>query len=399
MPSSSDSVVVTSRGRARISAGHPWVFRQDVVRGPDKDAGDGGPTLVRVQDERGRPLGTATWAARARLALRMVDGDSSHVIDDLLAVVDDRLGAALSRRGGIGRDRDAYRVVHGESDGLPGLFVDVYADAAVMQTASVAMNAHRERIADLLMRRLGVRLVVSRDDGSARDFEDLPRFSGILAGTGATEIVYRLGDNELFADLLIDGKTGGFLDQADNHARVAALAPRGARALDAFTYHGGFALALARRGGLVLATDENPAAVTRATANAVRNGLPNMEVRCENAFDLLRRLESENVIFDVVVIDPPAFAKRQSGPAAADRAYKEVMLRGMRLTAKGGLAVLCSCSGRVSRAHFDDLVVEAAGDSGRSVQVVERRGAGADHPELLGVPETAHLKCWIVRIV
>src|SRR5262249_3640277 len=162
----------------------------------------------------------------------------------------------LARRQAMNLDRDAYRVAHAESDLLPGLVVDRYADAAVIQTTSVAMSAARGAIAEIARKLLGARVVVCRDDGSARDFEQLPRFAGAVAGAGDTRVVYRLGRNRLETDLLRDHKTGGFLDQADNHAAVAAIAPPGARALDAFTHHGGFALALARGGGEVLAIDD-----------------------------------------------------------------------------------------------------------------------------------------------
>ncbi len=292
--------------------------------------------------------------------------------------------------------------MHGESDGLPGLFVDRYADAAVMQTTSVAMDAARDRITALVRERLRARVVVARDDGSMRDFEGLPRFAGVVAGGGSTTVVYRLGPNQLEADLLSDGKTGGFLDQADNHAAVAALAPEGARCLDAFTYHGGFALALARRGGPVLATDQDADSAARAGANARRNDLPNLDVQTRNAFDLLRELESDRTRFDVVVLDPPALAKRGGGApalAAAERGYKELILRGARLTKPGGLLVACSCSGRVSRAHWDEICTDALADSGRAGHVLARNGAGRDHPELAGVPETGHLKVWIFRML
>src|SRR6185436_3070406 len=269
------TAVVNARGRARIAAGHPWVFRQDVVRGPEHDAGSGGPALVLVTDERKRPIAVATWAAQARLALRVIER-AVEPLPSLMELVEARLDAALARRRALALDRDAYRAVHGESDGLPGLFVDVYADAAVVQTSSVAMDAVRAEIVELVRARLQARLVVVRDDGSAREFEGLPRWKGIAAGSGATTIVYRLGPNRLEADLLTDSKTGGFLDQAENHALVAAAAAPGARCLDAFTYHGGFALALARRGGEVLASDEDPQAVARAAANAARNQLANL---------------------------------------------------------------------------------------------------------------------------
>jgi 23S rRNA (cytosine1962-C5)-methyltransferase len=402
------TVTVSARGAARVRAGHPWVFRQDVARGPAKDVRDGGPALVEVRDVRGKPLGVATWAAEAKIALRVLaTGPEAEALPrDLLAIVRVRLEAALARRRALALARDAVRVAHAESDGLPGLVVDRYADAAVVQTTSVAMDARRAEIAALVRELLGARIVVARDDGSARDFEGLPRFAGVVAGDkdAPTRVEYRLGPNRLEADLLVDSKTGGFLDQADNHAAVAALAPENARALDAFTYHGGFALALARRGGPVLATDEDAGAVARAADNARRNGLANLEVRRANAFDLLRDLEARREQFDVVVLDPPALAKRGGGNAAsalvaADRAYKELILRGARLTRAGGLLVACSCSGRVTRAHWDELVGDGLADAGRAAQVLARNGASADHPELVGVPETGHLKTWILRVL
>ena len=420
------TVTVNQRGIARIRAGHPWIYRPDIVSGPQTDAGTGGPVIVTVVDARGRRLGCATWAATARLALRMLTragtpddanapdakGDARGTLgeaglESLLTWVERQFPLARARRAALNLNRDAYRVLHAESDRVPGLIVDVYGDAAVIQTTSVAMNAVRDRLAPRLAKWLSARIVIARDDGSARDFEDLPRFAGVLVGGGDTRVRYRIGENLLEADLITDGKTGGFLDQTDNHLAVAALAPDNARAIDAFTYHGGFALALARRGGAVLATDESDAAVARARDNAQRNGLANLTVEQDNAFDRLRRLESEGETFDVVVLDPPALAKRGStvghrpdaALAAADRAYHELFLRGARITAPGGLLVLCSCSGRVTRAHFETLVTESLADSGRMAQVIARYGAAADHPELAGVSETGHLKCWILRVL
>src|SRR5262245_3449739 len=371
-----ETAVVSARGASRIAGGHPWVFRPDVVRGPKHDAGDGGPSLVRVHDGHGRPLGVATWAAGPRLALRMVARAEEPEPADLVGLVAERLGAALGRRRALYLDRDAYRVVHAESDFVPGLVVDRYADAAVIQTTSVAMNAARDAIAAIVRKRLDARIVVCRDDGSARDFEELSRFAGVVAGEGDTRTVYRLGRNRLEADLLHDGKTGGFLDQADNHAAIAALAPAGGRVLDAFTYHGGFALALARRGGDVLAIDEDADAVERAAGNARRNELGNMRVERGNAFDLLREMAARGERFDVVVLDPPALAKRggPQGLGAATRAYKELVLRGARLTRAGGLLVACSCSGKMTRAQWDGICAGAISDAGRTAHVLNRSG-------------------------
>ncbi len=394
------TAVVSARGAERIRGGHPWVLRTDLVRGPSGDARDGGPAVVAVDDVRGRRLATATWGARGPIALRLLERGASSRPRPLIEFAGERLDAALSRRLALKLPRDAYRVVHAESDALPGLVVDRYAEAAVIQTTSAAMNAARDDLAALIRERLDVQVVVLRDDGSARDFEELPRFAALAHGSGA-RVVYRLGENRLEADLLADGKTGGYLDQADNQAVVAALAPEGAGCLDAFTYHGGFALALARRGGPVLALDENPAAVERAAANARRNGLANLTVERANAFDRLRGLEAARSTFDVVVLDPPALAKR-GGPAglgAATRAYKELILRGARLCRSGGLLVACSCSGRMSRALWEETCAAALSDAGRAAHVLERAGAGRDHPELAGVPETGHLKVWTFRIL
>ena len=384
------TVIVSERGAARLRAGNPWVYAPDVAR-PPAEAAD----VVHVHDRGGRLLGTALWADGAQLPIRLL-GRGELTLDR--ALLEARIRAALARRQAAFSTADAFRVVHGEADLLPGLIVDRYADVAVVQTTARAMDAREGEIARIVRDVLGVRLVAARDDGSARDFEGLPRRKGVLLGEGPTTVAYHDAGNRFEADVLTDGKTGGFLDQAENHAEVARYA-RGA-CLDAFTYHGGFALALARGGASsVLALDESAAAVERARANAVRNHFTQVEVRQENAFDALRALEGEGRRFEVVVIDPPALAKRKSALRGAERAYKELNLRGMRLVSDGGLLVTCSCSGKMTAAEFGAMLESAARDVGRPVQVLERRGAGRDHPPLLGVPETEYLKCWLLRVL
>jgi 23S rRNA (cytosine1962-C5)-methyltransferase len=375
-------VGVTARGAARVRAGHPWVLRADVVAPP----GDGDE--AQVVDERGRPLGAALWAGPpAPIALRVYARDPVG-FDEVWPT---RLRQAIARRGGA----PLCRLVHGEADRLPGLFVDRYGDVAVIQTATAALDRREPRIATALAGELGLRLVVARDDGSARDHESLPRRKGTLLGDGPTRVRVREGAATLELDVLEDAKTGSFLDQRENHLRVAALA-RG-EALDAFTYHGGFALALAGRADRVLALEQDPAAAARARANAELSGLRNLTIEVADAFQALRRLEREGRRFDVVVVDPPALAKR--GPlTTAVRAYKELNLRAFRLTAPDGWLVTCSCSGKVTAARFEAMLVEAARDAGRSAAIVERRGAAGDHPVLLGVPETEYLKCFVLRV-
>ena len=391
MSSTAEVVTVTARGAARLRGGHPWVYAEDVARP------DAGGDVVRVVDGRGARLGTALWAPGARLPLRLLSRD--EVTFDA-SLIEARVRAADELRRRLLPSADAYRVVHAEADGLPGLVVDRYGDVCVVQTHARAMDAREREIAEVVARVCGARLVVARDDSSARDFEGLPRRRAIVRGAGETRVRYHDAGNEFEVDVMTDGKTGGFLDQAENHARAAAYVPAGAEALDAFAYHGGFALALARGGARsVLALDEAAPAVERARANAARNGLLQVTVEQANAFDRLRALEGEGRSFDVVVVDPPALAKRKSAFGASERAYKELNLRALRLARAGGIVVTCSCSGKLGPERFGAIVEDAARDAGRPVQLLERRGAGRDHPTLLGVPETEYLKCWILRVL
>jgi 23S rRNA (cytosine1962-C5)-methyltransferase len=390
------TVIVTERGAARLRTGHPWVFASEVMRPPDPGDGDG--DVARVLDGSGRLLGTALYTAGAQLALRLLSREEVALDEPFLR---GRLEQALARRAKLFGGADAFRVVHGEADLLPGLIVDRYADVVVLQSTARAIDAREPLIARLLAELTGARLVVARDDGSARDFEGLTRRKEVLLGAGPTTVVYHDAGSAFEVDVLLDGKTGGFLDQAENHARVSEYA-RG-DGLDAFSYHGGFALALARGGcRSVLALDESAAAVERARNNADRNGLTQVTVEQANAFDRLRALEAEGRRFDVVVIDPPALAKRKSAtsnPKSVERAYKELNLRGLRLTRPGGVLVTCSCSGKMTPEWFGEVLASAARDAGRVVQILERRGAGRDHPPLLGVPETDYLKAWFLRVL
>src|SRR5689334_17661854 len=202
------SVTISERGVARVRAGHPWVFAEDVKR-----ASDPGADVVTVTDGAGRALGTALYAAGAQLPVRMLAREDVVVDEAFLRL---RLEQALARRTSLLGDADAYRLVHGEADRLPGLIVDRYADVVVLQTAARAMDAREPLLARILAELTGARLVVARDDGSARDFEGLPRRTAILHGGGATSVAYHDAGNLFEVDVMTDGKTGGFLDQSEN---------------------------------------------------------------------------------------------------------------------------------------------------------------------------------------
>jgi len=367
----------------------PWVWRKDVLEAP---AAPGG-WVVAVADPRGQPAGQALWAEKSPLALRLLTRrpPSEEPVDG--AWFRARLQASIARRATSGRE--ALRLVHGEADGLPGFFVDRYRDRLVIQTLAEGMDTRKELLAAMLEELTGATQVVCRDDGSGRDFEQLPREARVLRGKGETEVEWREGDNVFRTDLLHGMKTGAFLDQAENHLRAGELG-RG-RALDAFSYHGGFALALSARCDSVLALEQDPAAVASLRENVQRNGRRNVEAREANAFDVLHQLDREGERFDTVVLDPPGLAKRKEGPRTAMRAYRELNIRALRLLRPGGLLVTCSCSGKVKPPDFEEMLLGAADDVRRPIQILERRGPAADHPALGGLPETEYLKAYFIR--
>jgi len=381
-------VTLSARGAARARAGHPWIFRADVQSAPP---GLTSGAEVRLADARGNFIAKAFWAERSPIALRVLSRRDEPLDEAFLR---GRIERAVARRRALFPGADAFRAVHGEADLLPGYFADRYGDLLAVQHLAEWAEARREQLARMAAQACGARAVVARDDGSSRDFEMLPRRTEVLAGTGPMVAAYHEGRLELQVDLLEDHKTGGYLDQRENHLRAGELA-RG-EALDAFCYHGGFALQLARGAERVLAIDQDASAVERTRQNASRNGLRNLEVRAANALEQLRELDKEARKFDVVVLDPPAFAKRRDGLEGALRAYKEINYRGVRLLAPGGVLVTCSCSGKVTPQLFGEVIEWAAQEAKRPLQLLERRGAARDHPPLLGVPETDYLKCWFL---
>lgn len=382
------TVTVSQKGAGRGRAGHPWIFRPDVISSPPAlRAGD----EVRVADVRGNFVARAFWAVQSPIALRILSRKDEPIDAALLR---ERLAQALARRRTLFPHSDAFRLVHGEADLLPGYFVDLYGDVAAVQHLSEWAEARRLELAKMVVELTGARAVVARDDGSSRDFEGLPRRTEILVGAAPIVAHYREGDVALEVDLLGDHKTGGYLDQAENHLRAGELSH--GHVLDAFCYHGGFALQLARKAASVLAIDQDAAAVARTRENAERNGFKHVEVKAANAIEQLRALDKAGRRFDVVVLDPPAFAKRRDGLEAALRVYREINYRGLRLLAPGGLLVTCSCSGRVTHALFGEIIEWAAQEAKRPVQLLERRGASRDHPPLVGVPETEYLKAWFL---
>jgi 23S rRNA (cytosine1962-C5)-methyltransferase len=384
-------VRISRRGAERLQGGHLWIYRADVEAAPPSlAAGD----VVALVDGRGRFLAKAFWSARSKIALRVVTRDEEPVDEAFFAA---RLASAIALRERAFGDASFVRLVHGEADLFPGLVVDRYGDAAVMQTLVPATDRRKALLADLLANALSLRTVVERNDVRVRELEGLAQTKGVVRGEPPGPVEYREGEVRMRIDLLAGQKTGAFLDQRENHLRAGEYA-RG-RCLDCFSYAGGFALQLARRADAVTAVEMQAGAIALLRENALLNRAENLEVVEQNAFDYLRDRSEEEPAFDLVVLDPPAFAKNKESLPAARRGYKEVNLRAIQVLKPGGLLVTASCSYHLSEEALEALVLDAANDAGRKIQLVERRGAGRDHPVLLGVPETRYLKCLFLRVL
>jgi 23S rRNA (cytosine1962-C5)-methyltransferase len=288
-------------------------------------------------------------------------------------------------------------VVHAEGDGLPSLVVDRYGPYVVAQLLSAGLEQVRDDVLAGIGAALAPEGILLRNDSAIRRHEGLPLEVTLAYGEVPKVVEVVEGDVRYAAALWTGQKTGAFLDQRENRLLVAEHAGRGGRALDLFTYHGSFALHLARRAAAVVAVDTSAEALARGRENATLNGLTNIVWREANAFDELRELERRDERFDTVVLDPPAFAKSKQSLVRALAGYKEINLRAMRLLEPGGVLFTCSCSYHVNRSVFLEMVADAARDSGTRLELLAVTGAGRDHPEIVNVPETGYLKGALLR--
>jgi 23S rRNA (cytosine1962-C5)-methyltransferase len=382
------AVIVSAKGAARWEAGHPWIYRTDVYDEPR-----GTPGVVTVTDRRGRHLGQALYSPTSEIRLRLLTPKRETIDATWWA---DRIAAAARRRAGT--PATAYRVVHGEGDGLPSLVVDRYGPYVVAQLLSAGLEQVRADVLDGIGAALAPEGILLRNDTTVRRHEGLPLEVTPGRGTVPDTVAVEEAGVRYLAAPLTGQKTGAFLDQRENRVLVGEHTGAG-RALDLFTYHGSFALHLARRAGEVVAVDSSADALARGRENAALNELTNITWREANAFDLLRELERREELFDTIVLDPPAFAKAKQSVPRALAGYKEINLRAMRLVAPGGVLFTCSCSYHVGRAVFLDMLGDAARDAGRRLQLIAITGAGRDHPELVNVPETGYLKGALLRAV
>ena len=383
------TVKVTARGAERWKQGHPWIYRSDVAAEPDRK-----PGIVPFTDRKGKFLGQALYSPSSEIRLRLLTRGTEPIDATWWTK---RIGDAGERRAGI--SASAWRAVHAEGDGLPSLVIDKYGPYIVAQLLSAGLETARADVLAAIREVFGPEGILLRNDAGVRRHEGL-----------AEEVVLAHGDVPQIVEVSEDGvrylaapwtgqKTGAFLDQRENRALVGQHTKVGGRALDLFTYHGSFALHLARNAKEVVAVDQSSEALARGAENARLNAIGNIAWREANAFDLLRDLERRREHFDTIVLDPPAFAKTKANLERAVAGYKEINLRAMKILALGGVLFTSSCSYHVNRDVFNAMLADAARDSGRRMQVVASTGAAGDHPELLNVPETAYLKGVLLRAV
>jgi 23S rRNA (cytosine1962-C5)-methyltransferase len=383
----SGDVIVNGVGAERLAAGHLWVFRGQILRGEPADG-----QVVRVADQRGRFHGMAFYSARSAIALRLLTPEERAVDGPFLAA---RVRAARDRRVRWLPGVTAYRLLHGEADGLPGTIADVYGEHAVLQTLTAGSEQLIGPIAAAISDVVAPASILLRNDPAVRRLEGLPREVRQLSGTTPGRVHVREGGIHLGADLWHGQKTGLFLDQRENRIAVESL--RGRKVLDCFTYEGAFALHAATGADQVVAVDVSREALAQVEAHARLNGFTQIRTLEGNAFDVLRALAASGERFDLVILDPPAFAKNRASLEGALRGYKEINLRALKLLVPGGHLVTASCSYHMTEPRFEEMLREAAADARRTVRVVARRGQAADHPVLLGVPETSYLKCWVLE--
>jgi 23S rRNA (cytosine1962-C5)-methyltransferase len=385
-------VTVTKRGADRIRGGHLWIYRSDVI---DVDAKGG--SVVAVRDERANFIGQALYSDASQIALRFLTQSQEEIDRNWWRT---RIRGAAARRY-VTADTNAYRLVYSEGDLLPSLIVDRYDDVLVLQTLSQGTEALKPLFAEILIEEFQPRAVIERNDARVRELEGLPLISATVYGQTPDELEIQQHGLRFVVSPGAGQKTGSFLDQRENRiaARAAAQTTNRNRALDCFTFNGAFALHLASVCEEVIGIDISADAVRAAQNNAQLNGMENVEFREANVFDALREFEARDERFDVIVLDPPAFAKNRASLKAAWRGYKEINLRALKLLQPGGALITCTCSYHVSEELFLEIVGEAAIDARRRVQVVEKRMQASDHPVLVGMPETYYLKCVIARVL
>ncbi len=396
-PSAKPAVILRVEREKSLQRRHPWIFSGAV------EYTDGNPAsgdTVAVRDSTGDFLAWAAYNPDSQITARVWSWDEKTTVNK--AFFRRRIADALAARGALDIESvsSGMRIIHGESDGLPGLIVDKYGEVLVMQLGSAGPERWRETIADALQELCAPVCIYERSDSDGRELEGLPKRNGIVRGKLPEKIEVIEHGLRFAVDVAEGQKTGYYLDQRDNRALTGSLAAD-REVLNCFCYTGGFSL-YALRGGAksVLSIDASEAALELAKRNVELNGLDTSKAdwQCADVFEALRKLRDQNRKFDLIVLDPPKFAPTAAFAEKASRAYKDINLLGFKLLRPGGLLFTYSCSGGISDELFQKIIAGAALDAGVNAQIVKKLYATADHPVLLSFPEGAYLKGLVLRV-
>ena len=388
------TVRLKKRKDNRIEMGHPWVYQSEIasVQG-EFSPGD----IVTVVNHVGAFIGQGYINPKSQITVRILTRDTRVIDGDFFA---QRISQAWQlRKDTIAPDSDSYRLIHAESDQLPALIVDKYGDYLVVQFLSLGMDCRKAEIVQALADVMNPRGIYERSDVNVRNLEGLPLTKGFLLNEFSTRLVIRENGFEFMVDIENGQKTGYFFDQRENRKAIGPYV-NGQRVLDCFCYVGSFSVHAAGYGAEeVLGIDISEDAVADSQANLQRNGFENKgSFLAANVFDELRTREQNGEQFGTIILDPPAFTKSKGSVGSALRGYKEINLRAMKMIRAQGYLITSSCSHHISEDIFWQMLQGAAADAGKTVQIVEKRSQGTDHPILLASRETQYLKFFVLRI-
>ena len=412
-------VFLNNKEEKEIQQGFPWVFDNEIshikYRADEKSewkneslkncsVEDG--SVIEVYTKAGGFLGTGVINKKSKITVRLIGNEHADVIiNDTAAFYEKRILDSYNMRRMFYDEKDSYRLIFGEADFIPGLISERFCDEKghiiiVVQFLSLSCEVFRNEIIAALKKVCKPDGIYERSDASVRDKEGLVQTAGWIYGKGETQFTIVENGIKLGVDIANGQKTGYFLDQKFNRVAAAAFC-KGKSVLDTFTHTGAFGLNAFKNGAReVTSVDISPEAVDMVNHNIELNNAGNvMKAVCADVFDLLKQYESEGRKFDVIILDPPAFTKSAKMIEKAYGGYKEINLRALRLLNEGGILVTCSCSYFMETHMFCDMLMHAAMDSHKLIQILEKRGAGPDHPVLLGYPKSEYLKCVVCRVL
>lgn len=387
------SIIINPKRGSRFWHRHPWLYQNEILRRPE-DLADG--TIVVLKDKRGKIYGTGMYNSRSQIAVRRY---SMGVKALDLPLIESRILAAQEYRLRLfqGKLPDAYRMVFSESDYLPGLVIDRYAGTLVIQTLTAAIDQRKEILVDILKKQFAPDCILERNDSSGRIGEGLEQKTSILHGSLPEELIIESHGIKFRLDLMSGQKTGLFLDQQPLYKQLATRF-KNCVVLDCFCYHGAFGLFAARNGAKsVESVDVSDKAISQARENALLNGV-SIDFVTENAFHFLKRKSRESDIYDLIILDPPSFTKNKFNIGDAQRGYKEIHLRALKMLPVGGLLATYTCSHHIQPKVFMEFVVDAAADAGVSLRTIDTFMQSPDHPILPEVPETEYLRGYLFEI-